>query len=70
MIYGVERTCWRQLRIPILVCVMMIDGYWGASLVTADDLAWRLSTSLDRLLVQIGPLLILTVLLSSAECTK
>jgi hypothetical protein len=64
LIYGVDRARWLQVRIPILVSVMMIAGYWGAYLVTADDLAWRLSTSLDRLFVQIWPLLILTVLLS------
>jgi hypothetical protein len=35
----------------------LLLGYFGVYAVTSNDLSWQLSTSLDRLLVQVWPLL-------------
>ncbi len=39
---------------------MMLLGYFAVYTVTAYDLSWQLQTSLDRLLVQTWPLLVVT----------
>ncbi len=42
---------------------LMILAYWGVYLVTPDDLAWRIDTSLHRLYTQVWPSLLFCVAL-------
>jgi hypothetical protein len=39
-------------------------GYFGVYVLTQNDLVWQLQTSLDRLLVQIWPVLVLTAMVA------
>ena len=56
------KTSWRRDVMPagILTGAMMI-GYFFIYIITPADLSWQLETSLDRLAVQIWPLLLITV---------
>jgi hypothetical protein len=41
------------------ICGLMLLGYFGIYIITSNDLTWQLQTSLNRLLVQIWPSLLL-----------
>jgi hypothetical protein len=42
------------------VAGLMLGSYYLAYVITPFDIAWHVSTSIDRLLVQLWPLLVLT----------
>ncbi|MGA2119128.1 MAG: hypothetical protein ABSH56_30800 [Bryobacteraceae bacterium] len=42
----------------------LLMGYFGVYVLTQNDLVWQLQTSLDRLLVQIWPVLVLTAMVA------
>ena len=44
-----------------VVLAALLLGYVGVYVITSNDLKWQLQTSLNRLLVQVWPLLLLTV---------
>ncbi|MBI3860526.1 MAG: hypothetical protein HY290_01375 [Planctomycetia bacterium] len=46
---------------PIYLVGLMLAGYYAAYLTTPYDLNWHLSTSADRLLIQVWPLAVMTV---------
>lgn len=48
---------------PALLVVLMLAGYYGVYLLTPHDLAWHLTTSADRLLVQLWPTAVLAIFL-------
>jgi hypothetical protein len=48
-----------RAAIPAMVCVLLV--YMVAYLVTPKDLAWQLRTSLDRLVLQVVPTLVWSV---------
>jgi hypothetical protein len=50
----------RHLRFSAVVVGLMLVGYYAAYLTTPYDLNWHLSTSVDRLLVQLWPIAVLT----------
>jgi hypothetical protein len=54
----------RSAAFPGALLVTMLAGYFGIFVITSADLTWHLSTALNRLIVQVWPLLILTVLVS------
>ncbi len=41
------------------ICLFMLLGYFGIYVITSNDLTWQLQTSLNRLLVQVWPSLLL-----------
>lgn len=47
--------------LSVSVLGLMLAGYFGVYLTTPHDLGWHLSTSLDRLLVQIWPMAVWAV---------
>ncbi len=49
----------RHLRFSAAIMGLMLVGYYAAYLTTPYDLNWHLSTSVDRLLVQLWPLVVL-----------
>ena len=46
-----------------LLVLALLAGYFGVYLTSSNDLAWYLSTSLNRLFVQLWPLMLLTAFL-------
>ena len=58
---------WNKHRREIFLCAAvflgLLLGDFGVYLVTSNDLAWQLQTSLNRILLQLWPLLVLVVLL-------
>jgi hypothetical protein len=50
---------WRDGAFCGFLFLAMLLGYFGVYVITANDLRWHLGTSLDRLLVQVWPLLVL-----------
>jgi hypothetical protein len=57
----------RIARTGFTALVLMLAVYFAVYVVTPHDLTWHVSTTLDRLLVQIAPLAILTLLLVAAS---
>jgi hypothetical protein len=51
---------------PIFVLLLMIAGYYGVYLLTPQDLAFHLDSSLDRLLMQLWPTALLAFFLCMA----
>jgi hypothetical protein len=51
----------RNARFAGTVAVAMLAGYFGVYIVTSNDVAWQLQTSLTRLLVQLWPLGVIAV---------
>lgn len=51
------------LAAALAVLVVMFAGYFGVYVLTPHDLAWHLSTSMDRLFLQLWPSAILVALL-------
>ena len=50
--------------IPMLIAISMVMlGFYGAFLVTPHDIDWHLETSLDRLVLQVWPIVVLTLFL-------
>ncbi|MBL9212174.1 MAG: glycosyltransferase family 39 protein [Opitutaceae bacterium] len=67
-------AAWRQrrrstgtARVLWVVIGLMLAGYYGVYLLTPQDLAWHLNTSLVRLLLQLWPLAILAWALAVPE---
>jgi hypothetical protein len=50
-----------------LVIVLTVGGYYFAYLITPHDLEWHLATSAPRLLVQLWPVVILSLVLFAAD---
>ncbi len=59
-----DRTRLREAWFAGSIGVALLLGYFGVYAITPNDLAWQLSTSLDRLLVQVWPVLVLAALMS------
>jgi hypothetical protein len=54
------------VRMMAAVAGLMLGSYYLAYVITPFDIAWHVSTSIDRLLVQLWPLLVLTAFGGSA----
>jgi hypothetical protein len=55
---------WRPaLFLPLVACAIVMAGDFAVFLLTPDDLNWLLSTALERLYLQLWPLLLLAVFL-------
>jgi hypothetical protein len=52
---------WRDAAFCSLLLLTMVLSYFAVYIITVNDLKWHLATSLDRLLVQLWPLLVLAV---------
>ena len=65
VVVGLTRSQERRVLSRLVLCVVvaMFTGYSLVYLTTPYDLAWHLHTSLDRLVTQIWPCLILAGLL-------
>jgi hypothetical protein len=48
------------VRMMAAVAGLMLGSYYLAYVITPFDIAWHVSTSIDRLLVQLWPLVVLT----------
>lgn len=59
-----DRERWREAAFCGAVAVTILLGFVGVYLVTANDLSWMLQTSLNRLLVQVWPALVLAGFIS------
>jgi hypothetical protein len=61
----------RSVRLPAALSVIMLAGYFGIFVITSADLTWHLNTALNRLIVQVWPLLLLSafVCLRTPEST-
>jgi hypothetical protein len=57
----------RAARAAALVLALVALGYGGVYLITPADLAWQLSHSLDRLILQLWPSALFTFFLSAAN---
>jgi hypothetical protein len=55
---------WRDAAFCGALFLAMLVGYLGVYVITVNDLRWHLATSLDRLLVQLWPLLVLAGFIS------
>ncbi len=51
------------LFLPLVACAIVMAGDFAVFLLTPDDLNWLLSTALERLYLQLWPLLLLAVFL-------
>lgn len=49
--------------LPLIACAIVLAGDFAVFLLTPDDLNWLLSTALERLYLQLWPLLLLAVFL-------
>ncbi|HVO98992.1 MAG TPA: hypothetical protein VMT15_13035 [Bryobacteraceae bacterium] len=54
----------RDVLFPGGISLAMLAGYLGVYLAASNDLSWQLQTSMNRLLVQIWPLLLLTIFMT------
>lgn len=59
-----DRATARAVLVPLATLVLLLGGYYGVYLMTPHDLGWHLSTSLDRLVIQVWPLAVLAAFLS------
>jgi hypothetical protein len=50
----------REVAFSGAIGATLLLGYFGVYILTPLDLTWQLQTSLDRLLVQVWPVLVLT----------
>jgi hypothetical protein len=55
------------VRVTAAVVGLMLGSYYLVYVLTPFDITWHVSTSIDRLLVQLWPLLVLTAFGSSAK---
>jgi hypothetical protein len=56
-----------QQALPLwIACGLMLAMYFGAYLITPADLKWQLDTSMDRLLVQLLPAVLMSLLFATA----
>ena len=62
----------RRGVLPGLVGILgaMLAGYFFVYLTTPHDLAWHVSTSMDRLLIHLWPSMLLAVFLYMGEPTN
>jgi hypothetical protein len=58
---GLTKEWRREIRLPGLITLAMLSGYFAVYVITRNDLNWQLDTSLGRLFVQIWPLTALAV---------
>jgi len=58
-----QRSVREAAGLPLAVVLLVQLGYFGIYLLTPQDLAWHLGHSLDRLLIQLWPSTILSLLL-------
>jgi hypothetical protein len=56
-----DRTHKRDALFTGGICLLVLLGYFGIYVITPNDLAWQLQTSLNRLFVQVWPSLLLAV---------
>jgi hypothetical protein len=61
-----DRARAREAAFAGAIVLGLLAGYFGVYAVTSNDLVWQLKTSLDRLLVQVWPL----VLLAAFACLR
>jgi len=59
-----DRRRQRDVAFCGAVCGVLLAVYFGVYIASGNDLNWLLSTSLDRLLVQVWPLAVLTMFVS------
>jgi hypothetical protein len=58
------REHWRKAALSGGAAAALLLAYFGVYILTANDLAWQLDTSLARLLAHVWPLLVLTCFLA------
>ena len=59
-----ERERRREAIFCSVIFAALLAGYFGVYILTRNDLAWQLQTSLGRLFVQVWPLFVLAALLA------
>jgi hypothetical protein len=57
--FGFARDRRRDMAFGYATLAALLVGYFGIYVITANDIAWQLQTSLSRLLMQVWPALIL-----------
>ena len=57
----------RSARVMLTAVGLMLVGYYGIYLLTQFDVEWLISTTFDRLMVQIWPVLVLAAFLTDDE---
>jgi hypothetical protein len=57
-------------RVTAAVVGLMLGSYYLVYVLTPFDITWHVSTSIDRLLVQVWPLLVLAAFVTNIELTE
>jgi hypothetical protein len=60
----VDRRHVRDAVFPAAAASAMVLGYFGVYVVTPNDLAWHLQTSLTRLFVQVAPIVLVAAFMA------